>query len=205
MDDKKLGEKGDSDAPPPSVLEGEKGHQNDTDLGDISVDFDTIFDSDSEHATQDDDQIPPTPSLKKLLFSPDYPSRLMSVLSVFFALLASFCLIILISTYLQYRKAHSSQKKVAEKPLVADQIYSESLGEFHLFLKPEQAKNDGELRVTMVVECASKVGCDKIKEHLPESRDIILPILSAAGREEMLNLETKNRIRRKITERLESS
>ena len=56
----------------------------------------------------------------------------------------------------------------------------------------------------MVVECASKVGCDKIKEHLPESRDIILPILSAAGREEMLNLETKNRIRRKITERLES-
>ena len=157
---------------------------------------------DSDHEIEEDPEFLPSPSIKKLLFSPDSPSRLMTFFSIFFALLASLCMILLISAYLNYRKELAKQKVIPVKEAKTLQVNLQSLGEFKLVLKPENRINDGELRVNIVVECKTQNSCNKLKDHLSEARDLVIPVLSVASREDLLTLESKNRIKRTIAERL---
>lgn len=149
-------------------------------------------------------QLPPeaakTPRIKELLQSPDSPSRFMTVLSIIFGILAVTCFALLVALYLKHR---SHQKKVAivADPVVVAPIVTESLGEFKLFLSPE-GKERIELRVDIVAECSTQDACTYLKDHLPQSRDVVLPVLSSSTREELLSPESKNLIRRRIAERL---
>lgn len=149
-------------------------------------------------------QLPPeaakTPRIKELLQSSDSPSRFMTVLSIVFGILAIACFALLVSLYLKHR---ALQKKVVpvEAPVVAAPVITESLGEFKLFLSPE-GKERIELRVDVVAECSTQEACTYLKDHLPQSRDVVLPVLSSSTREEFLSPDSKNLIRRKIAERL---
>jgi len=146
-----------------------------------------------------------TPRVKELLQSPDLPSRFMTLLSIVFGILAVVCFGLLITLYVRHR-AHekallkAATSSVAVAPVPVDTI-SESLGEFHLFLSPEKPGRI-ELRVDVVAECSTQEACDYLKDHLPQSRDLALPVLSSATREEYLDSVSKRLIRKKIADRL---
>jgi flagellar basal body-associated protein FliL len=143
-----------------------------------------------------------TPRIKDLLASPDSPSRFMTLLSILFALSAVICLMLLVTVYVKNRAAHKKVAPPAEQVVVAPTI-TEPLGEFRIFLSPE-GKERIELRVDVVAECSTQEACTYLKDHLPQARDVVLPALSNSTREEYLAPESKNLIRRKIAERLNS-
>jgi flagellar basal body-associated protein FliL len=143
-----------------------------------------------------------TPRIKELLQSPDTPSRFMTVLSIVFGILAVVCFSLLVTLYVKHR-AHEKKIAPVEEKVVVAPIITEPLGEFKLFLTPE-GKERIELRVDIVAECSTQDACTYLKDHLPQARDVVLPVLSTSTREEFLSTDSKNLIRRKISERLNS-
>lgn len=143
------------------------------------------------------------PRLKDLLESPDPPSRFMTYLSFAFALLAIACTVTLVMKYLEARRARHAVVIEEPKP-VNEKVITESLGEFRLVLKGAESPNDGELRVDVVAECSNQETCTYLKDHQIQARDIVIPVLVNVRRDEMLNPETKNQIRRRIAEQLNS-
>lgn len=143
------------------------------------------------------------PKIKELLESPDPPSRFITYLAFAFALLALACVGTLVSKYLEARRAR--QPVVVETaPAAPEKIFTESLGEFRLVLKGAESPNDGELRVDMVAECSTEAACLYLKDHLVQARDIVIPVLVNLRREELLDPGSKNLIRRRIAEQLNS-
>lgn len=151
-------------------------------------------------------QLPPealkTPRIKELLQSPDAPSRFMTILSIVFAILALAAFSLLIMQYVKHRASHKKVEPVVEK-VVAEPVINETLGEFKMFLSPEK-KEQVELRVEVVAECSTQAACTYLKDHIAQARDVVFPVFSAATKEELLGTETKNLIRRRIAERLNS-
>lgn len=128
----------------------------------------------------------------------------MTLLSMVFGILAIVCFGLLIMLYIRHR-AHEKALRAATAvvtvaPVPVDTI-SETLGEFHLFLSPDKPERI-ELRVDVVAECSTQEACDYLKDHLPQSRDLVLPVLSSATREEYLDSASKRLIQKKITNRL---
>jgi flagellar basal body-associated protein FliL len=143
------------------------------------------------------------PRIKELLESQDPPSRFITYLSIAFGLLAMLCLGVLVKKYLEIRAAH--QPAVVEEIKAApEKVYTQAIGEFKLVLKGAESPNDGELRVDMTAECSTQEACDYLKDHLPQTRDIVIPVLVNVRREEVLNPESKNLMRRRIAEQLNS-
>lgn len=144
-----------------------------------------------------------SPSIKELLESQDPPSRFMTFLSIAFGLLAIVCITTLVMKYLQARKAGHALVLEEPKPL-PEKIITESLGEIRLILKGADSPNDGELRVDVVAECTTQEACDYLKANQIRARDIVIPVLVNVRREEILNPDSKDLIRRRIAEQLNS-
>ncbi|MBS1960120.1 MAG: flagellar basal body-associated FliL family protein [Bdellovibrionales bacterium] len=143
------------------------------------------------------------PRIKELLESQDPPSRFITYLSIAFALLAAACLGVLVKKYLDIRAAHKPAI-TEEVKLTPEKIYTQALGEFRLILKGVESPNDGELRIDMTAECSTQDACDYLKGHIAQTRDIVIPVLVNVRREEVLNPESKNLMRRRIAEQLNS-
>ena len=143
-----------------------------------------------------------TPKIKELLQSIDPPSRYMTALSIAFALLAAVCFSLLVGMYLKHR--HHAKKPAPEKAPV-EIIVTEPLGEFKMGLKSEKPDApELEMRMDLVVECNTQEACDTVKSHIEEARDLVNPVLSTATQEEVMQLASKNLLRKKITDRLNS-
>lgn len=143
------------------------------------------------------------PQIKELLESPDPPSRFMTWLSFAFALLAMACAGTLLMKYWESRKMRHPVVLEAPPP-APEKVITEPLGEFRMVLKGADHPNEGELRVDMVAECTTEAACTYLKDHLVQARDIVIPVLVNARREELLNPDSKSLIRRRIAEQLNS-
>lgn len=137
---------------------------------------------------------------KKLIVTPamkaDPISRKLIKFSLFFALLAMTCIGFLVHLH--------HQKKQAELPPVVEdtskrsiQAITQNLDEIQVVLKNEQ-----ELRVEMVVECSQIEACDYIKDHTPQVRDLLIPVLNNINPNDLSSAESKNLVRKKLTDRL---
>ena len=153
----------------------------------------------ADHEAGGEEEEHQTPKIKELLLSSDPPSRYMTVLSIIFASLAAVCFSMLIAMYLKHRHHVKNTPPKAEREV----IISQPLGEFRVFLKSE--KTDGselELRADLVAECTTQEACDTLKTHLAEARDLIVPVLSGATQEDVMQTPSKNLLKRKATDRL---
>jgi len=123
-------------------------------------------------------------------------SRKMILLSLFFAGLATLCFAVM--AYVHHQKKIAKPTAVTEttnKPL--DPVITQEIEEIHVILKNEQ-----ELRVEMVVECGQIETCNYIKDHLAESRDLLIPILNTINPNELSKVDYKNLIKKKLADHL---
>ena len=54
----------------------------------------------------------------------------------------------------------------------------------------------------MVVECTQPETCEYIKDHAPQVRDLLIPVLNNINPIELSSPESKNLVRKKLTDRL---
>ncbi len=150
------------------------------------------------------------PQLKELLQSSDTPSRYVTLLSLVFGALALISAALLVAVMVTKNKkiepvAHDDPNKVKLEPLI-----QESLGHYQIVLKPTAQENETgataeknqDLRVDLVAECSSIEACKLLKAQMPQARDLIIPVLSSATREDLLKSDTKNIIKQRIAEQL---
>ena len=134
---------------------------------------------------------PLTPAMKA-----DPISRKLIQLSLFFAGLAITCIGFL--TYVHHQKTRSQLPPVTEDTSKHNvQAITQALDEIQVVLKNEQ-----ELRVEMVVECTQPETCEYIKDHAPQVRDLLIPVLNNINPIELSSPESKNLVRKKLTDRL---
>ncbi len=188
-------------APTEAVPSATPENHIDAELQDLLSDLPPI--SEDLLLTDEDAALEKNPSLKEMLGSDDVPSRFMTILSMVFAFLAITSIGLLIFAYLKYRHSNAPanvEERVKHTGPIAP--HTQSLGEFKLYLKGELPRNEGELRVDIVAECSTKEACDSINEHMAQARDKINPILMGCSRDDMMKLESKNQIRTRMTEQL---
>jgi flagellar basal body-associated protein FliL len=134
---------------------------------------------------------PLTPAMKA-----DPISRKLILLSLIFATLALSCIGYLTFIYQQKKHANHATNS-GETSTVAPQAITQGLEEIMVVLKNEQ-----ELRVEMVAECSQIETCDYLKDHIPQARDLLIPVLSGMNPQDLPNVESKNLLRKKLTDRL---
>ncbi len=128
----------------------------------------------------------------------DPVSKTMLFYSKLFASI-SVCLL-LILTYQKWdiKKLLSKPKTISESA-VPQKSFTINMGSFEVVLENEQ-----DLEVTLSIDCSLQSSCDFIKGNRDQVRDLIIPILTGINPQELQSPESKQLIRNKITEKLNS-
>lgn len=143
------------------------------------------------------------PKLSELLTSKDRPSRVGTWLALASSFIAVLTLILLLGVIFKRSTAPKTVTELAITPEGNKAGIAVPLGEFHVFLKPdEQPANEGELRMDLSAIVDSVATETALKGRLPDARDRLLPLLSNLSKHDLLDPKSKERVRRVLTDRL---
>ncbi len=149
------------------------------------------------------EQVEKKPKLSELLTSKDRPSRVGTWLALASSFIAFLTLILLGGVILKRVSQPKSLTELAVTPEGTKAGIAVPLGEFHVFLKPdEQPADEGELRVDLSAIVDSVATENALKGRLPDARDRILPLLSNLNKHDLLDPKSKERVRRVLADRL---
>jgi flagellar basal body-associated protein FliL len=143
------------------------------------------------------------PKLAELLTSKDRPSRVGTWIALASSLIALLTLVLLFVVLFKRSMAPKTAVELAVTPDGHSSGIAVELGEFHVFLKPDESPtNGGELRLDLSVIVDTPAAAAALKGRLPDARDRLLPLLSNLGKGDLLDPKSKERLRKVFADRI---